>query len=351
MAGRTVTLDGPAEHVLLIESRDIHEFAALEGDDFYTKIAGWGPDLQQYDGDTYQAYLEKFPQIADIPDIGFMEEGTFSIEKATSVKPDVVFMALWMYQSMDDAKDAVAKFEQAGIPVIITDYGWDPIGNPPRSIVIMGKAIGKEERAQEIADYYNEQVHEVYDRLQNITNSGVPKPTVYLECGFRGPAQYGNTYLNHSWNLVIQAAGGKDITADIVHLNSTFTKFTGPLSVEYVLKSDPDIIIISGSYWVSNPGAMRLGYKTTTDQAQNLLNGFIQRPGWTSLSAVENGRIYGIFHGFSFRIYDFASLQAFAKWFYPDEFKDVNPEQNLKDFMNQYEPVGYSGTWMVGINK
>jgi iron complex transport system substrate-binding protein len=235
--------------------------------------------------------------------------------------------------------------------VVITDYGWDPIANPPKSIVIMGQALGKEERAQEIANYYNTQVNEVYDRIEAIKqNSSITPPTVYLECGFRGPAQYGNTYLNHSWNLVIQAAGGIDIAAGTVHLNSTYTKFTGPLSPEYVLSSNPDIVIISGSYWITNPGAMRLGYKTTTDQAQNLLDGFVQRPGWDTLNAVKNGQVYGIFHGFSFRIYDFASLQAFAKWFYPNEFQDINPEQNLKDFMNQFEPVGYSGTWMVDID-
>ncbi|WP_269851614.1 hypothetical protein [Methanosarcina horonobensis] len=42
LAGRSVSLKVPVERVILGSSRDLHEFAAIEGEDFSRKIVGWG---------------------------------------------------------------------------------------------------------------------------------------------------------------------------------------------------------------------------------------------------------------------------------------------------------------------
>ena len=94
---------------------------------------------------------------------------------------------------------------------------------------------------------------------------------------------------------------------------------------------------------------MRLGYHATREQAQELLRSFTERPGWKGLKAVQEKEVYGIFHGFSFRIYNFAGIQAFAKWFYPGLFADVDPLENLRYFHSRFVPVEFSGTWMLRL--
>jgi iron complex transport system substrate-binding protein len=42
-------------------------------------------------------------------------------------------------------------------------------------------------------------------------------------------------------------------------------------------------------------------------------------------------------------------LQVFAKWLYPQEFADLNPEATFKDFHDKFLPIDYSGTFWVSM--
>lgn len=77
---RIVAINTPIKRIVLVASRNIQEFAAVDGhDDFYKKIVGWGPELKTSDMDTYKKYSEKFPEIKDIPDVGNPSKGTFNL--------------------------------------------------------------------------------------------------------------------------------------------------------------------------------------------------------------------------------------------------------------------------------
>ncbi|WP_321160311.1 hypothetical protein [Marinomonas rhodophyticola] len=81
------------------------------------------------------------------------------------------------------------------------------------------------------------------------------------------------------------------------------------------------------------------------------LKGFTQRPGWTHMPAVENNRVFGLYHGASRTILDASMVQFMAKSMYPSLFKDVNPEQNYLDFYKKYLPVTPMGTFTVNITE
>ena len=46
----------------------------------------------------------------------------------------------------------------------------------------------------------------------------------------------------------------------------------------------------------------------------------------------------------------FAAAQQLAKWLYPEEFKELNPEERLHEFHLKFMPVEMSGTWMVSLD-
>ena len=340
LADRTVTINKPIERVVLGSARHMHEFVAVEGgEDPFKKIVGWGPDLKAYDRDTYNKYIEKFPEIEDIPEVGYHYKGTFSVEKVITLNPDVVVFPLWIVE-YEGVGDDINKLEKAGIPVIYIDYYTKPFENPVPSTLLLGYVLDKEERAQDIVNFYKEQSNEVYSRIERIDK---PKPKVYVECGSKEPSEYGNTYgSDKGWGAVVVICGGINIAEDIPG---------GPINPEYLLDANPDVIMISGSYWPATPGSMRLGYYADPKESRELLTAFTKRPGWDTLNAVKNNRVCSIFHGFSFRIYNFAGLQAFAKWFYPDEFTDLDPEERLKEFHERFLPVDYSGVWMLSLEE
>ncbi len=35
-----------------------------------------------------------------------------------------------------------------------------------------------------------------------------------------------------------------------------------------------------------------------------------------------------------------------AKWFYPEEFKDVDPNVALKEYHDKFMPIDYTGTFL-----
>lgn len=337
-AGRNVSLKVPVERVVLGSSRDLHEFAAIEGEDFSKKIVGWGPDLKDTDKDTYDKFKEKYPEIENIPDVGSFSKGTFSVEKVVSLNPDLVTIPLWDYEK---AKEDIKKLEQAGIPVIVIDFWAKPLENPPKSVILMGKLLGEEKRANDIANFYNDQTNIVYSRITKITRQ---KPTVYVECGWKGPDTYGNSYSNVGWGELINRSGGSNIAEN-------FSEQMPTINPEFLLDQDPDIIIISGANWPAAPNSLRLGYYTKEDNSRDLLKGYLNRPGWNTLEAVQNENVYGVFHGCCFRIYNYAALQAFAKWFYPEDFKDIDPEAGIKEYHERFMPIDYNGTWILELKE
>jgi iron complex transport system substrate-binding protein len=143
---------------------------------------------------------------------------------------------------------------------------------------------------------------------------------------------------------LVTKAGGSNIADGII-------EGSGQINPEYLLTVDPDVIVISGSYWPSTDDSMRLGYHATEADSKALLQAFTGRGGWNDLSAVQNGRVHSIFHGFSFRIYNFAGIQAFAKWLYPDLFADIDPSADFEEFHNRFMPVDYSGVWTLDLTK
>lgn len=341
--GRQVSIVVPVRRVILASGRDIHIFTAVAGKDGHKKIIGWGSDLKLMDRDTYLKYKNKFSEIEDIPDIGYHYKGTFNIEKTISLKPDVFIVPKWILDQ-EGALNDIDKLKQVGVPSVVIDYWEKPFENTIPSTILLGTLLGKEERAQEIVDFYLRQMSFVTTRLQKINK---PKPRVYVECGFKGPSEYWNSYGNDvGWGAMVIKAGGTNITEGIVPKGRTV-----PINPEYLLKENPDVIIITGSHWTETKGAMRLGYYANLKESKHLLLAFTERSGWNTLSAVQNRRVYSIFHPWVSLIQHFVAIQSFAKWFYPDEFKDLNPEKNLEEFHRKFLPVNYGGVWMLGIKK
>ncbi|AEG13761.1 ABC-type transporter, periplasmic subunit [Desulfofundulus kuznetsovii DSM 6115] len=339
LAGRQVTLKVPVDKVILQSSGSGGGFitlVAIEGKDAPKKIAGWDPGLKEYRYDMWTKFSEAMPGLKDIPDVGDITKETFSVEKVLSLQPDLVILPLYAYLQ---AKEVVKKLEDVGIPTIVIDYHSETLENHTKSILLLGRLLGKEKRAQEIVDFYQEQVNKVYTRLEKIDKT---KPTVYVECGMEGPSTYSNTYGNYMWGALIEKCGGVNIAKGKVER-------WGPINPEYLLKADPDVIIITGSYWPKRADSMRMGYLDSPEKAKALLENFTKRPGWENLKAVKNNRVYSIHHGLGRDIYDSAAIQFLAKIFYPDEFKDLDPLGNYKEFHKRFLPVEYSGVWMISL--
>lgn len=343
VTGRTVTLKKPAERVVLQWSGAGGPFftiSALMGKDTPKVIAGMDTSLQDYRADMWKHFTTEMPELAKIPVVGTIGDKTFNAEQVVALNPDVIFIPVDLKDQYES--DAKAKMDAAGIQTIYIDYHAEKLESHQKSIEAIGKALGKEERAAEISKFYTDRVTRVLDRVSKINK---PKPTVYLEVGMNGPEEFGNSFSsNYSWGALATMAGADVITKDVI-------KKTSPINPEFILEKNPDIIMIMGSYWPKKPTSMRLGFEATEASSQELLKAFTtERQGWSELKAVENKQVYSAHHGLPREVFDAAVFEYLAKTFYPEEFKDVDPEATLKEFYDKFLPFSYSGIWFMHMN-
>lgn len=339
LAGREVTLDKPADTAAVQSSGSGGAFMtlmALYGKDIDEHIAGWDLGLEKNRYDMWETFSEEIPGLEDIPDIGNMEQDTFNTEQAIAADPDVLILPL---NDEEAAKDTIEKMDEAGIPTVFIDYHAQDPEHHEDSIELLGELFGEEEKAQEITDFYDKEIEKVTSRLEEVDEE---KPTVYIESGDGGPDEYSNTYGNMMWGELVDLYGGENITRDAV-------ENAEPIQSEFLLKENPDIIMITGSYWPNNPDSMRLGFLSEEDESQELLHNFTERTGWDELDAVKNDRVYSVHHALAREIYDFAAIQYMAKVFYPDEFEDIDPEENLAAFYDEFYPVELKGLWTMHL--
>lgn len=342
VTGQKVTLKKPAERVLLQWSGSGGAFitmSAIMGKDVPNVIAGIDSSLMEYRADMWNRFKKDLPALEKIPPIGSVSDKTFNIEQVLALKPDVIFIPLDLKEQYES--DVKAKLDTAGIPTIYIDYHSEKLENHQRTIDAIGKALGKEERAAKLKKFYTDKVTNVTDRINKISK---PKPTVYIEVGMQGPESFGYAFSSsYSWGALATLCGGDIITKDVI-------KTGGPVNPEFVLKKDPDIIMIMGSYWPKKPTSMRLGFEADEAASQQLLKAFTTREGWDKLKAVKNKQVYSAHHGLPREIYDCVVFEYLAKTYYPEEFADIDPEATLKEFYEKFLPFSYGGTWFMHLN-
>lgn len=335
--GREVDVPDDPQRVLL--GFYFEDFFAIVGPDAYDRVVAISRDAWEgWRNLQWQAYTKAVPEIEDIADIGEIYAGTFSIETALAAKPDVAILAEWQFTALEDVID---KLEAAGVPVVVADYNAQTVDKHVASTKLIGSVMGAEERAAELADLYATSVADVQDRVAKA--GGTPK-RVYMELGNKGPDEHGNSWSKSMWGNIVTMAGGENIA------DGQIAKWA-PLNPEYVLASDPQVILIPGAAWVSNDVAVVMGPGVDTELTAERIAPYLDRPGWQDLSAVKDGEVYGVYHGGTRTLYDFAYLQYIAKILYPDAFQDIDPQRSLEGFFDAYMPIEASGAYMMQMPK
>ena len=345
MAGRTIEIATPVKRIILGEGRQIYAIAPLEKANPFEHVIGWKDDMVLYDPDAYRKYLAKFPKLADMPNFGNPYAADFSIEKAIALDADLVILNLGEYMKAEET-GIIDKLGKAGIPVVFIDFRMRPTQNTVPSIQLLGRLLGKQKEAQEFTDFYMKQMRLVYTRTVNKPEDR--KPLVFIEraAGY-DPNKCCGTFGSANLGRLVEEAGGRNWGSTM------FSGFAGTVNPEQLFVTDPDIIIGTGANWseaVPNTTAVLLGYEGTREDAQKRLKALAARPGWETLKAVKSKQFFSIYHQYYNSPYHFIAVQAFAKWFYPDDFKDVDPMATQAELHERFLPIENSGLFWTRLN-
>lgn len=340
ITGRQVQVKAPVEKVILGEGRQTYFVAALDTDDPFKRVVGWRDDFEKADLDGYRDYLAKYPQIAKLPKFGGFKEGTFDVEQAVSLKPDVILLNIEAKTATDDAK-LIEKLAKINIPVVFVDFREKPFENTDPSMRLIGKLFGKEARAEEFIAFRNQQINLVTERL---AKANPAKPVVMMERAAGYSDDCCMSFGNENFGKFVEIAGGQNLAAKIIP--GTF----GVVNPEQIIAANPDHVIVTGSNWeLYVPGGAWVGVGSGADKAKarEKLKALMKRPAFTGVKAVRDNQVHAIWHQFYNSPYQFVAIQAMAKWLHPELFKDVDPEATMKTLYERFLPVPYkTGYWV-----
>jgi iron complex transport system substrate-binding protein len=337
--GRKVAVDLPVKRVAV--NFNFEEFTAVAGVDGWTKVVGisrapwegWRPVI-------FNRYKAVIPNLAAMPDIGHTDDNSFSAEKVIALKPDVLLLSEWAYKALTTQ---VAQIEGAGIPIVIIDYNAQLLERHLASTRAMGKVMGTQARAEELASLYEREYNGVLARVEKAKAAGARPRKVYVELGQAGADTVGNSYNNTMWGKIVTTLGAENIATGKI------PGPWGPLNAEAVIAENPDVILMASSSWVNRPKAVRTGYDIPESETRASLKPYAERAGWADLKAIKAGEISAIEHGLCRTLYDFVAMQYIGKRLYPEAFADVDPVVSFKAYHEKYLPVAYSGTWMLPL--
>ena len=311
--------------------------SALLGDEIAAHLACIDDSPEKYRADVWAQCRKDVPALNDIPVIGSANE-ELNLEGVLASGAEAFLCPLELKPILDDSIGP--KLERAGIPVVYVDFHQETVENHTRSTRLLGKLFGKEQRAEELVEFYVSHREAVTTRVDELLQTQ-PRPTVYIEVGMMGPSEFGNSFDNsYSWGGIAYLSGASSIGEGVVPK-------LGPLDSEYVLSQDPDRIVFTGAWGLPVPDAIRMGYGAEESETRSLMEGYFSRPGWSGLKAHRDGQVFAINHGMARELYDCACFEFFAKLCFPEQFRQLDPQKTLETYFEQFMPYSLEGLWFV----
>jgi len=258
-------------------------------------------------------YIMAHPELMNLPVVGDGSKNIINYEEITKLKPDVVFA-----RSADDA-DLIQN--KTGIPAVVVYTGAvgtsDQMDTYKKSLRVMGKVLGKEDRAEKLISYIDSTQKDLANRTKNISSSS--KLTAYVGGqAYRGAHGITSTNPYYPPFVMLNASNVASAASNMANATSNAVQ----IDPEQLISWNPNFIFIEEASLAS----------VTNDTSKN--------PEYNNLKAIKDGNVYGIL---SYCAYSYNKDEMFAnayyigKVLYPEQFKDVDPEEKAGEIFTNFD--------------
>ncbi|WP_411033690.1 ABC transporter substrate-binding protein [Shinella sp. BYT-45] len=334
-AGRVVTLEEPAQRIVLSEGSDMIGLALIDPKPA-AKVIAWNPT--RIDAETMAAFRSTDPAIDDIHVLQGGWLGGFPVEQIIALKPDLVL--LHPYYAGDAS--VIGKLEAAGVTAAIIDITPQiRASDPLQGLKLLAELTGNRDQAHRFAAFYHGHVERIRSRLAQA--GPAVRPRVLLEAHTGKDACCASTGRGVGIGDLIEFAGGHNIGSDVI------PGTIGELSAEYVLKADPDVYIGTGGAYLEARGGLVLGTGRSQEQAAETLLAVTRRPIVSQLRAVADKRAHGIWMPLTGAL-NIVVIDAFARWIHPELFGDIDPASTLREINRRFSALPIDGAYWVSLH-
>lgn len=333
-AGRTVRLAEPARRMIFSEPGDFAILALLDQNPA-KRIVAW--NRWKLDDRTLEKWRSIDPAaFDDITQMVIDGPQNLSAEALIVHAPDLVVLDHFFGK----ATHAVRQLEQAGIPVAILTLEPNLTqDNPAEGLEKLAVLIGREARGQEVGRFIRARRDRIVQRVAELDAQGVERPTVLMEPHAGIGACCLSMGLGRSMGDLVVLAGGTLIGSEIID------EMSARLGPEYVIAQNPDVYIGTGGRHLESRGGLMLGVDVEPDVARASLDTVMRRVGLQHISAVENGRVHGVWHSG----YAIVNLELIATWLHPEHFAEVDPAATQAEIDQRYMTIRLDGTFWTSL--
>lgn len=342
LAGREVEVPETVGRIVLGEGRLLPVLAILEGEHLLECLVGMPADLALVDPGSARQYQQVFPELASVPRIGQGAADTFSLEQVLTLRPDLAIFSLSGHGPGSTQGRLIEQLQRAGVAVLFVDFREQPLVNTPRSMTLLGHALGREARAEAFNVAHAEALAAVRERLPQ---GATPKVFLHSRAGLGDGCC--ESMARGMFADLLAEAGGDNIARE------RLPGHAGTLSLELLLSQPPQLYIASavGSADSLAVGAsyIALGPGVEAEPARVSLQRLVSRGGLQHLSAIREGRAHAIWHGFYNSPFNVVAVQVFGKWLHPEAFADLDPQRTLERFYRDFQPVALDGQYWISL--
>ena len=307
-AGRQLTLPYPVNSILVSDDNQAELIKLLQAE---KKVVGIEGSIRE------RGY---YPEMSNKPITGNQWRG-LNYEKIAELGPDIVI--LLGHAPGAAAAPIIEELHKIGVEALCVDTITPE--QRVKSIELLGKILGKEQRAQEYLKWRQGILDRLESSLQGLDEQE-KRTVLFRDIAFRGT--FGKGY---PMNQTLEMAGLTNIY-----------DFPGnkEVSPESVVTKNPDIILLGD--WEGK----FVGYNVAAcSEAQKAIQGELEkRPELENTAAAENNQLFVINYMLTGTRGDIGALYL-AKVAYPERLKDIDPVAIHKEYFEKWLGVAYQGIW------
>jgi len=219
---RSIVIPARAEHILSLQPEITRLLLALGAAD---RLVGVDYFIHRND------HLFKLihPAGADLPVVS-QPDGSVNKEMIARLAPDLIFLS----PTEQQVPDAIER--SLGIPVAAL-ASMGRFSGLLEELELVGRLVGKEERARELVHYFREKVRVISETIGALEETERPKTYLaFWSSLIRTPVFYDP----------VTVAGGQNVADRL--LPSRLGTASAVINLEQIIKWNPDVILIHGSY-------------------------------------------------------------------------------------------------------
>lgn len=177
----------------------------------------------------------------------------------------------------------------------------------------LGIVLEREEKAQELIEFYQHHTDLIAGRLGNIPKEDRQRMYIELRSDFKTASS------GSGGDQICVMAGGKNIASN---LTGSYPK----VDPEWVIAQNPDVVVKTASDSHDN-----------ISESEAVFNDLVSRPGWDGMSAVRNGRVHLLSADICSGPRSIIGVVYMAQWTYPDLFADLDPAGIHQEYLKRFQ--------------